>query len=297
MLDTANGATRRIPTPEGRSHSRPIFHPDGTHVFCLWGRAGRWKRAVCRIDLATGEQRDLYGLDSSLPDPPIDYLSGFGVAPDGKSLLVSRSDAVVRWPLHDLRLVEFERNTVRVGLPAHEGARYFGDIHFLSDTDVLLTAGARFGMAVAAEIAALGLTSVNTLLLRLRLGGIPRILVPELERHPNSPNDNGGLRRIGLARDGTLVATAQRGRPGPGVSNQIAEVDVDRQQLRYITTLQGIKDGVSLAADGSRVAFMSDESMSRSRTSELWSLDRRSGSVVRHNLLPRLQADPKFFLP
>jgi len=298
MLDTATGALRRVTTTDGRAYTRPVFHPDGAHLFCLWGRAGRSTRGVCRIDLTTGEERDLYGLDSPLPDPPIDSISGFGVAPDGKRLLVSRFDGVVL-RLHDLRLVEFERNRVSAALPAQEGARYFGDIYFQNDIKIILTAGSGtgFGTALKGEIAAHGLDSIDSVVCRLRLGDLPRLLVPELERHPAFPNDIGGLRRIGLARDGTLVATAHRGRPGPGVSGQIARVDIDRQRLEYLTSVPGLKDGVSIAANGSVIAFLSSEVLRTSSPDDLWSLDRRSGAVVKHAMLPRLQADQRFFLP
>lgn len=296
LLDRASGGLRRIANPVGRRLDGPVFHHAGTHLACLSGVAGRQRlNGAALVGLAADDVREVYGPASPLPGLPIRYAASVAVQPGSGRLLISRR--AESWQNNELLLVDLRRNEIETLLPKEQGAGYFSDAHFVTPTEALVRVGTPFAGNLGQEIRSHGLSNVNNVTCRLRFGETPRLLAPELERHPNWPNDVGGLGRLSVARDGTVISTSRRGLPGPGFANQVARIDIAAQRIDYLTSTPGLKNAVAVAPDGSFIAFLATDVLVRGSPFDLWTLHRQTGAVMKHNLLPRIRADRQFFLP
>ena len=295
LLDRSTGRLRRIPNPANRRLCSPVFNPAGTQLACLSGAAGHDLRGVALVDLSTGLVREVFGPASAVLGYPINNVLDVAVQPGTGHLLIARAPGLRA--AYELLLLDPKQGVLQTILPQEESARYLRNIQFIGPAEIIFQLDRSFRGRIAAEVAPLESDHFGPVNCRLRFGKTPRLLVPELERSPNPPFDNGDMLSLAMARDGTVIGTSRRGVPGPGYATQVAQVDVAEQRLHYLTATPGVKNTVAIAADGGLVAFQSTDALVRGSAFFLWTLDRRDGALVRHDLLARLGADSHFFLP
>lgn len=291
LFDWRVGDLKTIPLPAGvRAMGGPSFATDGKSLAAaVDSEAG----SIALFDLATLQMTALHKSDCWQKSRAV-FQPG-----DGAVLFSTGS-----FPVY-LCLYDFEKRTTSRVFPEQDGFSSILSPNFV-DRDTVLFAGVNpENSAVAAAVERLGARKVTASIpYRLRLGGVPEIVYPELVRRGMalSAGVGGGPMSFAASRNGERTVFIDRSlseedrvKKHPSGPFHYDLFVIEAGGIRQVTHVEAFLSRQAISYDGTIAAFGTYAiPPAAPRVVEVSIVDLRTGVVTRTGLVDRVIADPRF---
>jgi Tol biopolymer transport system component len=281
LYEWQTGKLTHVPNPQETYVGEPSFSYDGKLLALgIQKRTEGAASNIAVVDLATLALTQL-----THGDPSSHRIRGTPVFQPGTGdILYVEHGIGVAW---HLKLFDVSNGTEKIVLEPKDGFFSIFRPLFVGPEEIYFQATSPVNKDIKKAINDLGVsTSAITVTYRLRFGGTPNILWPELEKSRKHSFQNS-ISFLSASRDGKTIV----GISGAKDYYEIFKLG-DDQNLMQLTNLKGSEAFASISYDGSAVAFGFDPM--RGRDFDLRILLMQDNNVVSTNLLVKVNASPDF---